>query len=320
MMLMGMVLFCIISAFWTGNAEVVPDFKNCSEFFYNEQEPSGFIPRNGDRRYKRICQTLNNKRYFATLYDTKYRIPVYSAYLPDKPDGAKKTSRPNSKEWFYEPGLSNRNHEKNMIRISKKDMQNIGMNQAVDADYTHSNYTRGHLNPNCHHNADSCNSTFTFTNIAPQAGLFNGGTWKKYEDNLMDIIRTSCANLFVVTGVIPSKDHFMKSRVNIPSHFWSAYYCQNSSMKRCPEAFIGSNTNDTNEVINVTLNELQAQLKEHFEGREIRIFPGLNNAISRCRILRDKFTRACRRVYDTASRVYRMVCNGIEAVRRWRGK
>ncbi|XP_043914237.1 endonuclease domain-containing 1 protein-like isoform X2 [Protopterus annectens] len=320
MMAMGIVLFCIISAFWTGNAEVVPDFKNCNEFFYSKQEPSGFIPRNGDGRYKRICQTLHNKRYFATLYDTKYRIPVYSAYLPDKPDGNKRPPRPNSRDWFYEPEFSNGSHEPNMMQkkdIRPEDMQNIIKNQAVDEDYKNSNYTRGHLSPYCHRNADSCMSTFTFTNMAPQVPSFNNGNWCKYEEYLNKTILPSCAVLFVVTGVIPSKDNFIKRRVNIPSHFWSAYYCQNSSMKRCSDAFIGRNTNDTNEVKTVTLNELQDKLKVHFEGREIRIFPALDNTILHCTTLYDTFMRACRTIYDTVYEVYRWVCNGIETVVKW---
>ncbi|KAF5881013.1 endonuclease domain-containing 1 protein-like, partial [Clarias magur] len=65
-------------------AEVVPDFTvNCSQFFANPMgvvsPPTTFIDEHHDR-YKLICQTLNNKIEFATYYDMKNRIPVYSAY------------------------------------------------------------------------------------------------------------------------------------------------------------------------------------------------------------------------------------------------
>lgn len=66
--------------------EVVSDFSNrCKQFF---ADPKGGIspPTVFDgQQYSQICQTLDSKKgyKYATHYDTKNKIPVYSAYVYD---------------------------------------------------------------------------------------------------------------------------------------------------------------------------------------------------------------------------------------------
>lgn len=84
-------------------AEVVQSMLNCTGFLHNETLPRvPGILENGNiqdqNRYKLICQTLNNVTTFVTLYDTKNRIPVFSAYKYKGKNG----SRPNI-TWMTEP-------------------------------------------------------------------------------------------------------------------------------------------------------------------------------------------------------------------------
>lgn len=75
--------------------EVMDSISKCAEFFLEGTPPEipGILERGkilDERRYKTICQTFKNKRRFVTLYDTKNRIPVFSAYkykghMPGRP-------------------------------------------------------------------------------------------------------------------------------------------------------------------------------------------------------------------------------------------
>ncbi|KAF5892472.1 endonuclease domain-containing 1 protein-like, partial [Clarias magur] len=80
-------------------AEVVNSFQTCPQFFYKNRAPVGF-----DQNAREICQMLTEySRYFyATLYSTSHKIPLYSAYTFDygcrnSQDGRK------SGNWFIEP-------------------------------------------------------------------------------------------------------------------------------------------------------------------------------------------------------------------------
>ncbi|XP_053532053.1 uncharacterized protein LOC128629187 [Ictalurus punctatus] len=209
-------------------AEVVNDFtQSCPGFFATPNDvvspPTGFT---GDR-FKRICQTLNDKAEFATLYDTTYRIPVYSAY---RFTGLKKCKR--SKNWYIEPQLENGTLGPNMDNESA--VGNI-VNQAKNGDYKKSGYDRGHLAPVFHATSQNCaNATFTLTNIAPQIHLFNSGKWNMIEKEMANVLNKDCINVglraFVVTGVVPGNNK-MNNSVQIPSHFWTAFCCLDNNNK-----------------------------------------------------------------------------------------
>lgn len=80
--------------------EVVQSRSECKEFFLDEIPQ--WIPRikvYDNNQYKIICQTYDDKRRFVTLYDTKNKIPVFSAF---KYRGDDNTSRPEER-WKIEP-------------------------------------------------------------------------------------------------------------------------------------------------------------------------------------------------------------------------
>ncbi|KAA8577390.1 hypothetical protein FQN60_016786 [Etheostoma spectabile] len=66
-------------------AEVVNSVSDCDEFLLRGTPPRvpGILEDGGivdPERYKPICQIYKNQRRFVTLYDTRNRIPVFSAY------------------------------------------------------------------------------------------------------------------------------------------------------------------------------------------------------------------------------------------------
>lgn len=81
-------------------AKVVDDFNECQQFFYEEAEPQGM-----DQNAKKICQKYGEEWdkhfYFASLYSTFHRIPVYSAYTFDP--SCRNQGGQRSSDWFIEP-------------------------------------------------------------------------------------------------------------------------------------------------------------------------------------------------------------------------
>lgn len=86
-------------------AEVVNSFNACPVFFYKNKEPSGF-----SEQAKKICQKTEQGRgryYYATLYSTNHRIPLYSAYGLDYHCMTKNiVERSKNGDWFIEPQVN----------------------------------------------------------------------------------------------------------------------------------------------------------------------------------------------------------------------
>lgn len=145
--------------------------------------------------------------------------------------------------------------------------------QASDNDYKNSKiYNRGHLFPSSHAFDESDKmSTFTLTNIVPQAITFNNGSWEKMENCVKYIMENYCFNKegYVVTGAQPSKDK--KPKINIPSMLWSAFCCYNKDKKKLlAGAHWGDNTAEESTSQYLKMKTLE-ELKKQFG---IEAFPG----------------------------------------------
>lgn len=101
MFALGMLTCAVLTAF-SAHAEVVDDFNGCKNFFYKNTEPGGM-----DQNAKTICQMYDQGQsmsyYYATLYSTEHRIPLYSAYVFD-PKCENAGGR--SKSWHVEPQVT----------------------------------------------------------------------------------------------------------------------------------------------------------------------------------------------------------------------
>ncbi|XP_026179772.1 endonuclease domain-containing 1 protein-like [Mastacembelus armatus] len=225
----------LLSTVPTGS-EVVRSMSDCSDFLLHNSPPNipGILEDGNildQNRYKPICQTYENMRRFVTLYDTKNKIPVFSAYKY-RGDGG---SKPNI-HWKIEPQLENTQGDKNMGR------ETTGMtytHQAQDKDYKNKEkLARGHLFPHNHAlNETDKRSTNTLTNIVPQAEQFNSGSWSNMENCVKCVMDKYCKDNngvpegFVVTGQQPGNNK-LNNKVNIPKMLWSAFCCYSGEKKK----------------------------------------------------------------------------------------
>ncbi|KAL2100436.1 hypothetical protein ACEWY4_004830 [Coilia grayii] len=235
-------------------AKVVDGFGECSEFFYKGAEPQGL-----DQNAKKICQQYEyGGNFYASLYSTFHRIPLYSAYTFDptcrNQDGRK------SGDWFIEPQLSGISSV-SMEPENNYDREELKSNQAINEDYSNTGYDRGHLNPNSFQCEDGRKATFTLTNSAPMDACFNRVNWKQWEDAVKGILRPlSDGTAYLVTGTVPSADYRIPrrgefddpssrgfNRVTVPTHVWSAvcYVSNVDSQNSFSFGYIGLNQPDS---------------------------------------------------------------------------
>ncbi|XP_035266977.1 uncharacterized protein LOC118223962 isoform X1 [Anguilla anguilla] len=175
----------LLGALWSacpGQAAVVPDFNHverCKEALYMGTPPRGYFAA----KLKKICQRYADRPRYATLYDPRGHIPVYSAYTFKKSDGEKHVDFP----WMFEPQLGSEKGGSNMEPFPQTHMHmNFEDTQAVLEDYSDVvQYERGHLNPD-EHQADPLDkaATYTLTNVVPQIREFNTGPWSDHEDQV----------------------------------------------------------------------------------------------------------------------------------------
>ncbi|XP_028260888.1 endonuclease domain-containing 1 protein-like, partial [Parambassis ranga] len=247
---------------------------DCSKFFLQQTPPN--IPgvlQNGNiqnqNRYKVICQTLSDQRTFVTVYDTKNKIPVFSASRYTGSLGKK----PKDPRWLIEPQLEDRTDDRNM---READVSQTYNHQAVLIDYKNNqNYDRGHLLPSSYGLTETNKqSTFTLTNVVPQIGSFNKGSWNKVETCIRCVMDKFCYNnnnkreAFVVVGAEPGNNTLLNNKVNIPSKMWTAFCCYSKSQKRwLAGAHWGKNEKETpNTYLQTkTLAELSRDLGKQFD-------------------------------------------------------
>ncbi|XP_026123034.1 endonuclease domain-containing 1 protein-like [Carassius auratus] len=204
---------------------VSDSFKECSQFFYMHTAPTGV--RGGN--LKRICQRYGDKLRYATLYDSRRRLALYSAYTFKKSDGQRRMDTP----WMYEPQLVSADESGNMRELpsSGETDQLLEESQAVLADYVDAvEYERGPLNPDQHQadNQDKA-ATYTLTNVVPQITDLLEGPWSVYIDMVRRRLNNFCRGpAYVVTGVTVSGVTIRRGREDrmaVPKHLWSAYCC-----------------------------------------------------------------------------------------------
>ncbi|XP_066925681.1 endonuclease domain-containing 1 protein-like [Clytia hemisphaerica] len=290
-MLISMILISMIIKDEIVFSKVVQSFESepyCTDHFYRGIEPK-FIQKPS---YRRICQTKESintrKLFYATLYDTKLKIPVYSAYTLEIGASQK---RP---KWMVEPQLENKTLGDDMVTSRSVNRLYEFKTQASDQDYKaygKINFlTRGHLNPNAYHDGRERIATFSLTNIVPQYDKFNSGSWNKAESAVKEIMAKYCfgnqeqrtlpyvkkyvnAEAYFITGAIPS-DHpsdVIGRNVTIPKMSFTAVCCTDPvRQKKFSFGFYGYNVRDTRlqGTRAVDLFELQDLLNKEWPGNK----------------------------------------------------
>ncbi|XP_037122805.1 endonuclease domain-containing 1 protein-like [Syngnathus acus] len=242
--------------------EQFEDVPECSKYFYKSKVPRWGSSTPGTAH---LCQRFANRYHFATLYDTHHRIAVYSAYVFEPSNGGGRERR-----WFVEPQLVNKSWQAEMKDgyWLGKDYPGIylGEKQALNEDYTHSGFDRGHLNPNGHHAVPGRNATFTLTNVVPQNPKMNQDAWRIHESQLNDLFRKKCSKAYVLVGAVPSADNWIVKnnvrRVNIPDYLWNAYCCVDNNERPIQAGAAAARNTEDNWVEKFSLDEFGEFLQE----------------------------------------------------------
>ncbi|XP_016121015.1 endonuclease domain-containing 1 protein-like [Sinocyclocheilus grahami] len=238
-------------------------FSSCLDSFSNEKPPvihdilENSVSKD-QNRYKLICQEYKGRIFFATLYDTGNKIPIFSAY------------KYTGKGAFTRPKINFRSESK---------LNN--QQQAQDNDYKNNNIrmSRGHLFPSSHAaDLETASSTFTLTNAVPQEESFNNGIWNIKEETFQKNMNENCLSnnnkvvAHVLTGAIPGTEK-MKEKVNIPSHMWMAFCCYNKKKDSwVSQAYCATNeANSKADLTTESLSELQQFINVKL-GKEVVLF------------------------------------------------
>ncbi|KAL7841535.1 hypothetical protein SRHO_G00252260 [Serrasalmus rhombeus] len=247
----------------------VTSFTRCPQFFVGGIPPTVLEDKTDNNRYEQICQCLLDQNqkleyFYATLYDTRNKIPVYSAYEFRRADLDR------DDRWYVEPQLDGGTMEC-MGSLNKIPSANRGLRQALNKDYEGSGYDKGHLFPVYHtHTVDTMLATSTLTNAAPQDPSFNRGQWRRYEEDVATLLQQECEGAYVVTGVIPGNQQ-IGDGVRVAQYYWSAFCCSGGSGALRSEGYIGPDNNGR--VQKVEVKKLEAILSDHY-GSEFSIFQG----------------------------------------------
>ncbi|KAM5246347.1 endonuclease domain-containing 1 protein [Ctenodactylus gundi] len=195
-------------------------FAECDRFFYAGRPPAGLA---ADSHVK-ICQRCEGAERFATLFSTRHRIPVFSAFRAPRPASGGAEQR-----WLVEPQVDDPNSS--LVEVTDEveaaaSVDSLGSKQAVNADYLDSGYQRGQLFP-FPLNSDPQVAAFTLTNSAPMSQSFQD-RWYMNLNSLMDrALRPHCGNgddLYLLAGAVPS-DYKIKDKVTVPAFIWLAACC-----------------------------------------------------------------------------------------------
>ncbi|XP_069325149.1 endonuclease domain-containing 1 protein [Eulemur rufifrons] len=195
-------------------------FGECDKFFYAETPPAGLA----DDSHVKICQRSEGAERFATLYSTRDRIPVYSAFR-----GARPAPGAAEQRWLVEPQIDDPKSTLEEVANEAEavtSVNSLGSKQALNTDYLDSDYQRGQLYP-FPLSGDFQVATYALTNSAPMTPSFQE-RWYMNLNSLMDrALSPQCGNgedLYIITGAVPS-DHKVKDRVTVPELVWLAACC-----------------------------------------------------------------------------------------------
>jgi endonuclease G len=96
-----------------------------------------------------------------------------------------------------------------------------GWYQVVDADYSGSGYTRGHMTPSGDRTrsvADN-SATFLMTNFVPQTAENNSGPWEEFESYCRTLANAG-NEIYIVTGPVGNIGTIADGRIVIPQYTW----------------------------------------------------------------------------------------------------
>ncbi|XP_068001567.1 endonuclease domain-containing 1 protein [Melanerpes formicivorus] len=227
-------------------------FAECNVFFPGQVPPEGFT----EPFHVKICQRYNKEPRFATLYSTKDKIPLYSAFKYTKP------AQNEEESWLVEPQVDDPETAlQEMVREAEVAgaVANLGANQALTSDYVGSGYERGLLNPSLLNEEDFQVATYTLTNAVPLSPPLRQ-SWHRHVGLVVEqALVPHCPGkdqLYLLAGAVPSSVQ-VKGKLSVPESLWLAACCD------APEGWslaLVKKVSDENSLQDLTVGELEKQL------------------------------------------------------------
>ncbi|NWU95519.1 ENDD1 protein, partial [Upupa epops] len=227
-------------------------FAECNAFFAGRVPPDGFA----EPFHVKICQHFNKEPRFATLYSTRDKIPLYSAFKYSKPAPGEE------EQWLVEPQLDDPDSAlREMVREADVagTVANLGASQALSSDYVDSGYERGLLNPGLLHEGDFQVAAYTLTNAVPLSPSLSQSWHRDVARVVEQALAPHCSQtdaLFLVAGAIPSSVR-VKGRVSVPESLWLAACCD---APRGWSLGLLKTPSDENGLADLTVKELEKRL------------------------------------------------------------
>ncbi|NXP13483.1 ENDD1 protein, partial [Thinocorus orbignyianus] len=252
----GVFLLCLsfLPGFSQGRVvgEDEAGFAECNVFFPGRVPPEGFT----EPFHVKICQQYNKEPRFATLYSTKDKIPLYSAFKYTKPAQSQEES------WLVEPQVDDPENDLHEM-VHEADIvgtvASLGANQALTSDYVGSGYERGLLNPSLLNEEDFQMATYTLTNAVPLSPSLSKSWHRDIGRVVEQALVPHCSkkdHLYLLAGAIPSNVQ-VKGKVTVPESLWLAACCD------APGGWslgLVKKVNDENSLEDLTVGELEKQL------------------------------------------------------------
>ncbi|NXG79046.1 ENDD1 protein, partial [Baryphthengus martii] len=227
-------------------------FAECNVFFPGQVPPEGFK----EPFHVKICQQYNKEPRFATLYSTKDKIPVYSAFKYTKP------AQNEEESWLVEPQIDDPENDLHEM-VPEADIvgtvASLGTNQALTSDYVGSGYERGLLNPSLLNEEDFQMATYTLTNAVPLSPSLSESWHRDIGRVVEQALVPHCSkrdHLYLLAGAIPSSVR-VKGKVSVPETLWLAACCD------APQGWslgLVKKINDENSLADLTVAQLEKQL------------------------------------------------------------
>ncbi|NXO23648.1 ENDD1 protein, partial [Cisticola juncidis] len=236
-------------------------FAECNVFFPGQVPPEGFT----EPFHVKICQQYNKEPRFATLYSTKDKIPLYSAFKFTKP------AQSEEERWLVEPQIDDPENDLHEM-VHEADIggtvANLGENQALTSDYVGSGYERGLLNPSLLNEEDFQVATYTLTNAVPLSPALSKSWHRDIGKVVEQALIPHCSkmdHLYLLAGAIPSGVQ-VKGKVSVPESLWLAACCD------APEGWslgLVKKISDEHSLADLSVRELE---KQHLPG--VHLFKG----------------------------------------------
>uniref|UniRef100_A0A8V5FT10 Uncharacterized protein n=1 Tax=Melopsittacus undulatus TaxID=13146 RepID=A0A8V5FT10_MELUD len=235
---------------WSEGMKLASLSVTCSSL--DKSHPKGFT----QPFHVKICQQYNKEPRFATLYSTKDKIPLYSAFKYTK------AAQSEEESWLVEPQIDDpENDLQEMVHEADiaGTVANLGANQALTSDYVDSGYERGLLNPSLLNEEDFQMATYTLTNAVPLSPSVSKSWHRDIGKVVEEGLVPHCSkkdHLYLLAGAIPSRAQ-VKGKLSVPETLWLAACCD------APDGWslgIVKSTNDDNSLADLTVRELEKKL------------------------------------------------------------